>query len=119
MKDEYLDYILELLEPAGDISSGRMFGGYAIYKNKLPIALSFDDTLYFKVDLENQADYQAVGSHPFTYEKGGKTIKISNWMVPIEILDDPEQLLEWTEKAYQVALRADAKKQKKKKQKKP
>jgi TfoX/Sxy family transcriptional regulator of competence genes len=42
-QSEFLEYILELLEPSGDITSCRMFGGYAIRKNNLPIALIFGD----------------------------------------------------------------------------
>jgi len=58
------------------------------------------------VDESNQADYEAMSSSPFSYEKKGKTIIVSNWKVPIEILEDPGELIQWTEKAYQVAFRA-------------
>ena len=109
IKNQFLEYILELLDPAGGISSRRMFGGYAVYKNGLAIALIFQDEIYFKVDDSNRADYLAVDSKPFIYEKQGRQITISNWSLPVEILEDSERLMEWTEKAYQVALRAKKK----------
>ncbi len=105
-RSEFLEYILELLEPSGGIASCRMFGGYAIRKNGLPIALIFDDEVYFKVDDSNRQDYEVINSKPFTYKKGNKTIIISNWKVPIEILEDSDRLMEWVEKSYQVAFRA-------------
>ncbi len=105
-RNEFLEYILDLMEPFGEISSCRMFGGYAIRKSGLPIALIFKDEIYFKVDDSNRADFEALDSAPFTYEKGGKTIVVSNWKLPAEILEDTDELLEWTEKSYQVALRA-------------
>ena len=86
---------MELLEPCGGITYCRMFGGYAIRKNGLAIALMFKDEIYFKVDDSNRADYENLNSEPFTYEKKGKTIIISNWKLPIEILEDPEKLMIW------------------------
>lgn len=108
-QSEFLEYILELLEPSGGISSCRMFGGYAIRKNSLPIALIFDYEIYFKVDDSNRADYEAIDSTPFTYKKGNKTITISNWTLPLEILEDPDILMQWVDKSYQVALKAKKK----------
>jgi len=105
-KSEFLEYLLELLEPSGGISSRRMFGGYAIRKNGFPIALIFDDEAYFKVDDSNRADYESMGSKPFTYEKGGKTIIVSNWKLPIDIIENQEKLLEWADKSYQVSLKS-------------
>ncbi len=90
----FLEYILELLEPSGGITSCKMFGGYAISKNNLPIALIFGDEAYFKTDDSNIADYEAMDSTPFTYEAKGKTITVSNWKMPIEILEDHEKLME-------------------------
>jgi DNA transformation protein len=110
MASEFLEYILELLEPLGGITFARMFGGYAIRKNGLPIALLFNDEVFFKVDDSNRADYEALGSEPFTYQKNGKTIIISNWKLPLEILEDSDELMQWVEKSYQVARRARKKK---------
>jgi len=101
---EFIHYVMELLEPCGGITSCRMFGGYAIRKHGLPIALIFDDEIYLKVDDSNKADYEAYGSVPFSYEKNGKIILVSNWKVPIEILEDVDRLPQWVEKSYQVAL---------------
>ena len=104
--DQFLEYVLELLEPAGSISSGRMFGGYVIRKSGLPIALIIRDEVYFKVDDSNRADYEALGSEPFTYKAKGKTVAISNWMLPVDELEDPDRMMEWVDKSYKVAMKS-------------
>lgn len=105
-KSEFLEYILELLEVCEGISYKSMFGGYAIYKYGLAIALIADDEIYFKVDDSNRSAYQAMGSKPFTYKKKDKIITISNWSLPVEILKDQDQLIQWVDKSYQVALKS-------------
>ena len=49
-QNEFINFILESLESMNGISWGRMFGGYVIWRNDLPIDLVFDDELYFKVN---------------------------------------------------------------------
>jgi DNA transformation protein len=109
IKNEFLEYILELLEPMGEISSGRMFGGYVVRQNELPIALIFSDEIYFKVDDTNRQDFITAGLTPLTYNKKGKTITVSNWKVPTEVLEDEITLMAWAYKAYDVSLRAHKK----------
>ena len=106
MSSEFIEYVIELLEPSGGISKSRMFGGYAIRKFGLAIALVFQDEIYFKVNESNVEDYKALNSRPFTYEKKGKIITMSNWLLPVEVLEDEERLKEFVEKSYQVALKA-------------
>lgn len=115
MSDELINYIMELLEVSGGITKTRMFGGYAIRKFGLTIALFIDGEAYFKVDESNIDDYKALNSNPFTYEKKGKIITVSNWSLPIEILEDDIRLRGFVEKSYQVAIKSKEKKSKIKK----
>lgn len=109
MSKEFLAYVLEQLEPSAGITTKRMFGGFAIRKHGLPIALLFEDQVYFKVGDSNQADYEAAGSEPLTYNAKGKTIVVSNWSLPADVLEDSDLLKEWAEKSYQVALKGKKK----------
>lgn len=75
MSSNYLNYIIEILAPHGEITARSMFGGYSIYKNGVIFALIAYDELYFKVDESNKSQYKKFDSEPFTYEaKGKKTL---------------------------------------------
>ena len=73
-KNEFLNYMLDLLEPMGEISYKPLFGGYAICKHDAAFALVFDGAVYFKTDTTNRKDYESYNSNPLTYRKQGKTI---------------------------------------------
>ena len=100
----YCDYIVDLLSGWDHITSKRMFGGYALYKQRQVFALILNDVLYFKVGNSNRADYEAAGSKPFVYEAKGKFVTVSYWEVPADLFDDTDGLAEWADKAYQIGL---------------
>ena len=103
----FTDYVLEHLERFGGVTARRMFGGQGLFKGGLMFALIADGQLFFKVDDSNRADFEAVKSQPFTYDKKeGKTGNLSYWYVPDEIIEDPDELKGWAAKAYAVAVKA-------------
>ena len=84
------------------IRSRAMFGGFGIYAGDRFFALIADDTLYFKVDDSNRPDYEALGMKPFQpYGPGSEAMKY--YQVPADLLDEPEELRPWAEKAIVVA----------------
>ena len=101
--NEFLDFILERLEPINGSTWCRMFGGFVARRYHLPIGLIFGDQLYFKVNDLNLKDYKLLNREPFSYQKKGKTINISNWRVPVEVLEDADTLIDWALKAYLAA----------------
>ena len=106
-KNQYVEHILDLLEPFGGIKARAMFGGHGIYKDGIFFALIIDNLLYFKVDDTRRANYEKHGSKPFTYErKDKKSIAMSYWEVPIEILEDRDELEIWVDVAVKAAQRA-------------
>ena len=72
------------------------------------VALMDDDTLYMKVDDLNLADYEAEGSGSFTVVMRGKETTMGYREIPANVLEDLDRLIEWSNKAIDVALRADA-----------
>lgn len=102
---EFIIFVAEQLESLGNLAVKRMFGGYSLSLNGISFALAFEDEIYFKVDDTNRAKYEKHGSKPFSYAKQGKEIIISNWSVPIDIIEDQEQLMLWAAESYEIAYR--------------
>lgn len=109
---EYCDYVLDLLSEVDGVSARSMFGGFGLYKGGVMFALIADDVLYYKVGTGNRADYEEAGSEPFTYSGKNKPIQMSYWQVPEDILEDSDDLRQWTLKAFDVALKAKKPKRK-------
>ena len=96
---EFIDYLLELMQPVGDISAKAMFGGYGIYHAGTMFALVADDVLYFKTGELNQEDFEARELPAFRYRKGDKTISMSYHEAPGEVYDDPDEMTVWARAA--------------------
>lgn len=107
---EFVDYLLELFEDYGGVHAKRMFGGHGIYRHGVMFGLVADDTLYLKADERNRPDFEARQLAPFKYEKRGKIVSLSYFMVPEAALDSAAELHSWADGAYQAARRADRKK---------
>ena len=99
-------FVLEQLARKVQGVRGRsMFGGVGIYSRGLFFALIADDTLYFKVDQSNRPEFEARGMDPFRpYGEDGEVMQY--YRVPEDLLEDPEALGLWAEKAILVARRA-------------
>ena len=103
---EFVDYVLEQLQPLGGITHRRMFGGVGLSRHELFFALIAQDTLYLKVDDANRADFEAAGCEPFKPFGGDKAM--SYWSTPLDALEDPDLLAEWASKGIEAAARAKA-----------
>lgn len=106
--DGFIDFLHELLEPLGRVSSRRMFGGHGVYVDGIFIAIVVDGRLYLKVDEQSKAAFVAAGCAPFVYEHKTRVIEMSYWSVPEEVLDSPEQMQPWAKLAVAAALRKPA-----------
>ena len=108
--NEFIEYLLEMLEPLGSVRAKAMFGGYGIYHGEYMFGLVADDIFYLKVDDENRPDFKKAGVNPFIYRSKGRDIKMSYYEVPPEAMDDSDDLCKWAKKAYQAAIRSARKK---------
>jgi DNA transformation protein len=103
----------EQLEPLGRITLKRMFSGAGVYCDGVIFGLILRDTLHFKVDDSNRAEYEAEGMAPFSYEAKGRTIQLgAYWRVPERLLDEPDEMLAWARAALAAGRRAAADKKK-------
>lgn len=103
---EFVENLEDVFSQFGSIAVRRMFGGYGVYHDGLMFGLVADDVLYLKVDEESVGRFTELGLNPFEYEKNGARIKMSYYMAPESIFEDPEQAKEWGAMAFDAALRA-------------
>lgn len=103
---DYLDHLLDQFAGFGRVEPRRMFGGVGLFRDGLMIALVTGDTLYFKVDDGNRAEFEAAGMGPFTYGARGERVVMSYYEAPADVFDDPDVLARWARSAHDAALRA-------------
>jgi DNA transformation protein len=104
---DFLDHLLDQLAGFGPVDARRMFSGVGLFRDGLMIGLVTGDTLYFKTDEANRADFEAAGMAPFAFERQGRRMVTSYFEAPAEVFDDPDILKRWARSAHDAALRAD------------
>ena len=93
------DDVRHRLERFVPVTMRSMFGGVGIYSEGIIFALILSDgRLQFKVDETNRSDYEGAGMPRFE--------NMPYYQVPDEVLDDPETLRLWIERAFDVARRS-------------
>lgn len=104
VSDDYRDWSLEQLRRATNatITHRVMFGGVGIYADGLFFALMADDMLYFKVGDSNRPDFEARGMKPFL-PYGDADRPMQYYEVPAELMEAPDELGEWVDRAVAVA----------------
>lgn len=101
---DYLAYVIDQLAAFARVSSRRMFGGVGLYTDGLFFGLIADDTLYFKVDESNRADYVRRRCEPFRpFADDPNAYSMSYFAVPADVLEDPDELKLWARKATAAA----------------
>lgn len=108
---EFRKHVEEHLSAVAPIQTRPMFGGVGIYANGLFFALIDEDKLYFKVCELNRADFEARGMEPFVPWPGAKPM--GYWELPPGVLENPQELQVWVDKALAVAEAARKPKRKK------
>ena len=81
-----------------------MFGGVGLYCGELFFGLIDDDTLFFKTDETNSAEYQARKMPRFMPPANRPLGPLGYHQVPADIIEDGEALVAWARKAVAVAL---------------
>ncbi len=98
----YQSYALEQLGRVRAVTTRRMFGGVGIYAEARFFALMDDDGLWFKVDDSNRPDFEARGMSPFL-PFGDDGPAMQYYRVPEDVLEDPDDLRHWVDRAVAVA----------------
>lgn len=104
ISNEFVDFVLDQLSAWGDVSVRKMFGGAGLYYENTMFGLIADDVVYLKVDDSNRDDFEKAGSSPFNpYPDKTKTVVMSYYEIPADVLEDPGQLAKWAERSLVVA----------------
>lgn len=111
-RSEFVEHVVETMRQFGPVEARSMFGGWGLYHGGLFFALIAEDTLYFKVDDETRARFDAEGCLPFVYNAKDGSYAMSYLQAPAETLESPPVMAEWSRLAYGAALRAAAAKKK-------
>ena len=85
-----------------------MFGGVGLYSGELFFGLIDDDTLFFKTDGSNAADYIARNMPRFMPFPERPEAVMAYYQVPADIIEDAESLVAWARKSVAVALASRA-----------
>jgi len=108
VQPQYLAWILEQLSGVEQLASRRMFGGIGLYSRESFFGLIDDDTLYFKTDQSNAAEYQARNMPRFMPPANRPLGPMGYHQVPADVIEDAELLAAWARKAIVVARTAHA-----------
>ena len=110
VRPQYLEFVAEQLEGLGGVTTRRMFGGVGLYRGELFFGLIDDDTLFFKTDETNSAEYVARNMPKFMPPVNRPMSPMGYHQVPADIIEDADLLVEWARKAVAVSASAAAKK---------
>ncbi len=102
MRDSsFKDYILDQLADIKDVRSKGMFSGFGLYSGQIFFGIVSDDVLYLKTNTKTKKRYTDVGMKPFAPSE--KQILKNYYEVPEEVIDNREELVDWSEEAIDVA----------------
>ncbi len=103
VQPQYLEYVLEQLAGLGAVRWRRMFGGVGLYSADLFFGLIDDDTLFFKTNESNAADYQSRNMPRFMPPSDRPPGPFGYHQVPADIVEDAELLAAWARQSVAVA----------------
>jgi DNA transformation protein len=99
VENHYLQWVLEQLSGAGEISSRRMFGAIGLYRDGIFFAIISGDTLYFKVNDATRCDYEQRGMSQFRPYRDRPLVSMNYYEVPADVLEDPDECVDWALRA--------------------
>jgi DNA transformation protein and related proteins len=98
-QDGFKDYVLDQLADLRGVTYRAMFGGYGRYHRETFFGIIHKGRLYFKTDQITAIRYRDRGMKPFK-PSAAQTLK-NYYEVPIEVLEDSDDLTTWASQATQ------------------
>lgn len=108
--DTFKEFVLDQLERMHDLRCHRMFGSHGLYCGEKFFGIISKSHLYFKTDDKTRLAYLERESSPFC---PNPEQELQNYYeVPLEILEDRDQLVQWANAAVGVSTMAKRRKSK-------
>ncbi|MCA8947791.1 MAG: TfoX/Sxy family protein [Planctomycetes bacterium] len=101
VSEEFLNYVVDQFRELGAVTTRKMFGGVGVYFDGKFFALLDNDELYLKADDSNRSRFEDAGTHPFEPWEGH--VMSGYWSVPVDVLEDPGALAEWSQHSIKIA----------------
>jgi DNA transformation protein len=95
--DSFKDFVLDQLDGLRGLACQSMFGGYGLYRRDVFFGIIHKGRLYFKTGDASRARYRERGMKPFR-PNARQTLKTYS-EVPVDIVEDRDQLVEWAERS--------------------
>ena len=99
--DGFKDFVLDRLADLSGVTARSMFGGYGLYQAGTFFGIIHKDRLYFKVSPTTLPANRVQGMKPFR-PNGKQTLK-TYYEVPVDVIEDAEQLAAWAQMACRSA----------------
>ena len=104
VNENYLEFVLDQLSVFGEVETKRMFGGVGFFHQGLMFGKIGGDTFRLKVDENNKEDFEKRGMKPFVSKTKKKGMPY--WEVPLDVLEDKNELAKWASKSYETAIKS-------------
>lgn len=95
--DCFKDFVLDQLTDLRGLTCRAMFGGHGLSRHGTFFGIIHKGRLYFKVSPKTVGLYTEQGMSPFR-PNAKQTLK-SFYEVPLDVIENAEQLAEWAERA--------------------
>ena len=102
-------FVLEQLAEVESIQARAMFGGVGLYADDVFFGILAADILYLKVDDSNRGLYEAAGMTAFK-PYSDKPTTMRYYQVPVNVIEDRDELAVWARASVRVAARAPSQK---------
>ena len=106
LTSEYRAYVIELFAPIGPIAVKSVFGFAGLLAGGAMFGVvDSNQRIYLKTQERDRASYEKEGCEPLLVRPRpkGELIATSYYAIPERLYDEPEELLEWAQRACEAA----------------
>lgn len=122
LTSEYRAYVIELFAPLGPIAIRPVFGFAGLLTGGAMFGVvDGNSRIYLKTQEHDRAAYEKEGSKPLLVRPRpkGELIATSYYAIPERLYDEPDELIEWAQRACEAAATSPSQNKKRRKRASP